>query len=366
MIRIENLSLWYGADRSLPPAVNNLSLEIKKGEFYTLLGPSGCGKTTTLRSVAGLEEPQLGEIYIDDELVFSDKKQVRVPVYDRNIGMVFQSYAVWPHMTVFNNVAYPLKNERPRLSQSAIRDRVMNALALVKLDGFENRPAPNLSGGQQQRLALARALVREPKILLLDEPLSNLDAKLREEMCVELREMIKRLDVATLYVTHEQMEALSMSDTIAVMNQGDLLQESSPLEIYGAPRNSFVANFIGKSNMIPGKVASVDPAAGAKTCVVETSIGNFTCRWLDALEVGRDVTMVIRSEEVAKLKPDESVNVNGADGTVGSVLFLGDIFEYWVSVGDIDLRIKLEDGDLSPGDAIRLNFPEERCLALTR
>lgn len=366
MIRIENLSLRYGANPDTPLAVDNLSLEIKEGEFYTLLGPSGCGKTTTLRSVAGFEEPQFGEIYIDDELVFSDKLKVRVPVYDRNIGMVFQSYAVWPHMTVFDNVAYPLKNERPRLNRKQIRERVMDALALVQLNGFEKRPAPNLSGGQQQRLALARALVREPKILLLDEPLSNLDAKLREEMCIELRQMIKRLNVATLYVTHEQMEALSMSDTIAVMNHGHLLQESTPLEIYGSPRNSFVANFIGKSNMVTGKVSALDTSDNKHSCTVETAIGSFACRWLDGVETGADVTLIIRAEDVEPMTPSQPANGNCVEGTVSSVLFLGDVFEYWVTAGSNEIRIRTPEGELSPGDSVRLYLPEERCLALTQ
>ena len=356
----------YGADPDSPLAVDNLSLEIKEGEFYTLLGPSGCGKTTTLRSVAGLEEPQFGEIYIDDELVFSEARQVRVPVYDRNIGMVFQSYAVWPHMSVFENVAYPLKNERPRLNRATIRDRVMNALAQVKLEGFENRPAPNLSGGQQQRLALARALVREPKILLLDEPLSNLDAKLREEMCVELRQMIKRLDVATLYVTHEQMEALSMSDTIAVMDRGHLLQEAHPLEIYGSPSNSFVANFIGKSNMIAGKIGGPVSNGSSGLCSVETEIGAFTCRWLDAIDAGRDVTLVIRAEDLEPAPPGNSAERNVIEGTVNSVLFLGDVFEYWVSAGDQDLRMRTAVSELSPGDTVHMRFTEESCVALVK
>jgi len=235
MIRVENLHLRYCSEQGEVHAVRGLNLTVKKGEFYTLLGPSGCGKTTTLRCVAGLETPEKGEIIIGDEPVFSSEGGLNVPTYRRQIGMVFQSYAIWPHLSVFENVAFPLREKK--VARSEIQERVLKALSLVQLSGLEKRPAPFLSGGQQQRLALARALVREPEVLLLDEPLSNLDAKLREETRLEIRGLVKRLGITTLYVTHDQVEALTMSDVVAVMNQGNIVQEGPPTEIYKSPKD---------------------------------------------------------------------------------------------------------------------------------
>jgi iron(III) transport system ATP-binding protein len=194
--------------------------------------------------VAGLETPQEGEISIGDEIVFCAYRGISIPSYRRDIGMVFQSYAIWPHMNVFENVAFPLREMRGKFSRQEIRAKVLQALSLVQLDGLEDRPAPFLSGGQQQRLAVARALVKEPRVLLLDEPLSNLDAKLREETRFELRELVMRLGITTLYVTHDQLEALTMSDIVAVMDQGRIVQEGPPIEIYQFPHERFVANFI--------------------------------------------------------------------------------------------------------------------------
>ncbi|HUB94518.1 MAG TPA: ABC transporter ATP-binding protein, partial [Stellaceae bacterium] len=217
MISIRDLAMTYRTAQGETQAVRGVSLEIKPGQFYTLLGPSGCGKTSILRCVAGLEHPDAGEILIGGEVVFSSTRGTWIPPHNRNIGMVFQSYAIWPHMTVFENVAFPLRHKRPRVARAEIRERVLKALALVHLDGLEQRPAPYLSGGQQQRLALARALVSEPRVLLLDEPLSNLDAKLRADMRIELRELQHRLGITSLYVTHDLEEALAMSDRIVVM-----------------------------------------------------------------------------------------------------------------------------------------------------
>ncbi|MGH7090423.1 MAG: ABC transporter ATP-binding protein, partial [Stellaceae bacterium] len=232
MISIRDLAMTYRSREAEHQAVRGVSLDVRQGQFYTLLGPSGCGKTSILRCVAGLEHPDAGEIEIGGETVFSAARGVWVPPHLRNIGMVFQSYAIWPHMTVFENVAFPLRHKRPRPGRAEIRERVGKALHLVHLDGLEERPAPYLSGGQQQRLALARALVGEPRVLLLDEPLSNLDAKLREEMRFEIRQVVERLGVTTLFVTHEQIEALTMSDTMAVMKDGVIVQEGSPNAIY--------------------------------------------------------------------------------------------------------------------------------------
>ncbi|MEA2984637.1 MAG: iron(III) transport system ATP-binding protein, partial [Alphaproteobacteria bacterium] len=210
MIHIADLHVRYQGDRGEVHAVRGINLQIKEGQFYTLLGPSGCGKTSTLRCLAGLEAASEGEISIAGELVYSSSRGVLVPPHKRDIGMVFQSYAIWPHMTAFENVAFPLRELR-RFSKCYVMDRVSNEFGFVKVSVLEDRPAPFLSGGQQQRLALARALVREPKVLLLDEPLSNLDAKLREDTRVELRELVKKIGITTVYVTHDQLEALTMS-----------------------------------------------------------------------------------------------------------------------------------------------------------
>ncbi|MEM1773127.1 MAG: ABC transporter ATP-binding protein, partial [Desulfurococcaceae archaeon] len=231
-IMLENISKYYGS----VVAVDDVSLKIDKGEFFAILGPSGCGKTTTLRIIAGFEVPDKGKVYFDDDDVTFLKP------YKRNTAMVFQNYALWPHMTVYENVAYGLKIKRKELglSDEEIKKRVDWALELVKLKGFENRYPLQLSGGQQQRVALARALVVQPRVLLLDEPLSNLDAKLRIEMREELKRLQKSLGITTIYVTHDQLEAMSMSDRISVMNKGKVIQVGTPKELYYSPRSIFV------------------------------------------------------------------------------------------------------------------------------
>jgi len=259
MLEIKDLELTYRSTQGAYYAVRKVNLRINRGELYTLLGPSGCGKTTTLRCVAGLERPDSGEILIDGKQVFSSRDGIWVPPHQRPIGMVFQS-----HMSVFENVAFPLRQGAQKTRKEEIRDRVMQALSTVHLDHLADRPAPFLSGGQQQRLALARSLVKQPKILLLDEPLSNLDAKLREEMRLEIRSVIERLGITTLFVTHEQIEALSMSDVVAVMNDGNIMEEAAPKDIYGAPTSPFVASFIGKSNVFAATVVS--ETAGETVC----------------------------------------------------------------------------------------------------
>src|SRR6188508_2885019 len=253
MFAIENLRKTFVAPGNVVVnAVDGINIGIGTGKLITLLGPSGCGKTTTLRCLAGLERPEAGRIVIADETVCDTDKGIFVPPSDRGIGMVFQSYAIWPHMTVYENVAFPLKVARDRKYSAAdIKERVLRALDMVRMSGYESRPATQLSGGQQQRLAFARGLVREPKILLLDEPLSNLDAKLREQT---------RLGITTVYVTHDQSEALALSDEIVVFNFGKIIQRGTPQEIYRQPKNQFVADFIGSANFIKGKVKETQTA----------------------------------------------------------------------------------------------------------
>ena len=357
MIRIRDLAMSYPGAGAAAPAVRGLSLDIPAGAFFTLLGPSGCGKTTTLRCVAGLERPDAGEIAIGDETVFSSARGLFVAPHDRNIGMVFQSYAIWPHMSVFDNVAFPLHYRKPKPSRTETRDRVLAALAQVRLDGFADRPAPYLSGGQQQRLALARALVAEPRILLLDEPLSNLDAKLREEMRLELREMVRRLRVTTLFVTHEQIEALTMSDMVAVMKDGAVVQQGAPAEIYGQPAEAFVADFIGKTNLLPGRVAG----EGA----VETAVGVLRCRLDPAMRAGAAVTVAIRPEHVA-LSPDGAPGgANVVAGEVEAVIYLGNLLECTVKAGAQTLRVQLHPtAPVTRGARVQLALPIEHCLAM--
>ena len=253
-LKIQNIVKKYPT----ATAVNDVTIQVEDGELLTVVGPSGCGKTTLLRMVAGFIVPTAGKIMLDDKVLFDDSdKKLLVTPEERDIGMVFQSYAVWPHMNVFDNVAYPLKLRK--MDKNLIHEKVMATLKVVHLGGYEKRMAYELSGGQQQRVALARALVMKPKLLLLDEPLSNLDAALREEMRSEIKEIQRTLGITIINVTHDQIEAMTMSDKVAVMKQGDLIQFASPQELYERPVNSFVAKFIGSANIIP---ATRDPQAG--------------------------------------------------------------------------------------------------------
>ena len=362
MIGIRNLSMTYRSAHGEHQAVKGVSLEVPQGAFYTLLGPSGCGKTTILRCVAGLEHPDSGEIVIGGEPVYSSERGIWVPPHNRNIGMVFQSYAIWPHMTVFENVAFPLRHKKPKPSRAEIRDRVGRALALVHLAGLEDRPAPFLSGGQQQRLALARALVSEPRVLLLDEPLSNLDAKLREEMRFEIRQVVERLGVTTLFVTHEQIEALTMSDVMAVMNDGRIIQEGAPAEIYSKPTGAFVAAFIGRSNFLKGQVRGGN---GGELVTVDTPIGAIRCRLEGGGAAGDTVTVAIRPENVALIADGTGTGGNEFAGTIDTIVYVGNLLDCVVKVGNERVRLQLlPSASVARGTPVRLGFPVEHCLAL--
>jgi len=366
MITIRDLSMTYRTAHGEHHAVRGVSLDIQQGAFYTLLGPSGCGKTTILRCVAGLERPDAGEIMIGGELVFSAARGIWVPPHQRNIGMVFQSYAIWPHMTVFENVAFPLRHKRPRPTRAEIRERVRRALLLVHLDGLEDRPAPYLSGGQQQRLALARALVSEPRVLLLDEPLSNLDAKLREEMRFEIRQVVDRLGVTTLFVTHEQIEALTMSDVMAVMKDGLIVQEGAPAAIYTQPAETFVADFIGRTNFLKGRVSAVEEGGEAPLALVATAIGALTCRVEAGTRAGDEITLAVRPENVA-IVPDEGDAANRIGGSVETVVYVGNLLDCVVAIGDERIRLQLHPSvTLGRGASVQLHFPIEHCLAMRR
>lgn len=365
MLRVQDLTKTFATDLGTVHAVDGISFATEPSEFYTLLGPSGCGKTTTLQCIAGLEIPNEGEIGMGDDLVFSTNPRVRVPADRRDVGVVFQSYAVWPHMTVYKNVAFPLVYGRRRLPRSEVREAVMRTLSLVELDGLADRPTPLLSGGQQQRVALARAVVHEPKLLLLDEPLSNLDAKLREGMRLELRQLVRRLGITTLYVTHDQVEALTMSDRIAIMRDGKIVQEGTPHELYFTPRDEFVANFLGRSNFLDGVVVSLGPAEGCG--LVDTAIGSIHSAKLAAAQERDRVLVAIRPEGITI--GDNAVDgpmVNRMRGRIERVIFGGDFLECEVRVNDQLLRAKLDPyQDVREDQVVDLSLPAERCISFT-
>ena len=325
--------LWKTYPGGANPAVKNLSIDINDGEILTLLGPSGCGKTTTLRMVAGLETPDAGDIFFGEQSVVMTSKRMFMPPDKRNVGMVFQSYAIWPHMTVAENVAFPLKARR--FPKNGIKGRVLKALDLVGLSGFEDRPGPLLSGGQQQRVAFARALVTEPRVLLLDEPFSNLDAKLREQMRISVKLLQKRLNIAMLFVTHDQIEALSLSNRIALMNFGVVQQQGDPRLLYEEPANEFVRDFVGRTLLFKGKVQSANPTGqlaialeGAPDCVVFGRTYNP-----EAIKAGGDVYIGVRPEDVEILPASGSTIPAGMlGGEAQAALFVGERIEYQVKV----------------------------------
>ena len=327
--------LWKTYLGSSNPAVQNLSLDVHDGEIVSLLGPSGCGKTTTLRMVAGLETPDAGDIFFADQAVVVSSRRFSLPPNKRNVGMVFQSYAIWPHMTVAQNVAFPLKARR--FPKREITERVQRVLDLVGLSGFEDRPGPLLSGGQQQRVAFARALVTEPRVLLLDEPFSNLDAKLREQMRLSVKLLQKRLNIAMLFVTHDQIEALSLSNRIALMNFGVVQQQGEPRVLYESPVNEFVRDFVGRTVLFKGRVQSSNPSgqiaiaiAGGRDCVVFGRSYNP-----NGIKNGDPVFIAVRPEDV-EIQPALSATMPSgiSPGTVKTTLFVGERIEYQVDVDE--------------------------------
>ncbi len=365
MLRVENLVKRYDREANQPAGgVFGVSFAVEPGEMFTLLGPSGCGKTTTLRAIAGLEHPDSGVVALDGADVFS--AVVNLPVYERDIGMVFQSYAIWPHMSVFENAAYPLRvSRRSRLTRAEIRTKVERMLEMVGLREYGERAATRLSGGQQQRLALARALVREPKLLLLDEPLSNLDAQLREQMRGELKRIQHEWGVTTVYVTHDQVEAMAISDRIAVMNQGLIVQVGAPAEIYELPSSAFVANFIGRTNVFAGRLEHA-VAAGASGGGHPPRSARFRCRFAAAAEAGREISFGIRPENVELTPPDISGSENAVEGIVGARVYLGEVAEYTVNLpgGATLLARTRPSAPLATGDRVRVHLPPDRTIAI--
>jgi putative spermidine/putrescine transport system ATP-binding protein len=332
-VRIEGLRKSYGGSA----AVANLTLEIGAGEFLTLLGPSGSGKTTTLMTIAGFITPDDGDIRIGGRSV------VRVPPEEREIGMVFQNYALFPHMTVADNIAFPLKMRSH--GRAAIAERVANALAMVKLEGFERRFPRELSGGQQQRVALARAIVFEPLVLLMDEPLGALDKRLRQHMQSEIKRIQRELAITVIYVTHDQEEALTMSDRIAVMHEGRLAQVGTPAQLYNEPRNVFVADFIGESNFLNGVVIGPGPENLVEVEAAGGAVFRATTRKL--LRPGDKVTAAIRPEHITILREPADVGTNHRRGNVVEVIYAGDTTTYRVATGSEYLTVSEQNRDRS-------------------
>jgi iron(III) transport system ATP-binding protein len=346
-------------------AVDRLDLAVSQGEFLTLLGPSGCGKTTTLRMVAGLEQPTAGRIGIGGEMVSDAGNGIFVPPERRRLGMVFQSYAIWPHMTVFDNVAYPLTVRRRPAAE--IRERVTTALRLVEMEAFAERPAPALSGGQQQRVAVARALVFEPKVLLLDEPLSNLDARLRLQMGDDFRALQRRLGITCLYVTHDQAEALALSDRVVVMQTGRILQCGPPEEIYRRPACRAAAAFFGTPNLLEAEVTDARPIAGRRWRLAVAGDG-----WAGQCEAGfapaqtARVTVVVRPEDF-RIVPPSAANGGGLawSGRVASAIFRGATRSLVVESGEH--RLTVEAPALMPivvGESVTVAAPPEAAWAV--
>ena len=357
MLEIIELTKIFVTEREQVKALNGINLSVEEGKLYSLLGPSGCGKSTLLRSVAGLETPTSGQIDIGGLTVYSSRSGASVPVYKRQIGMVFQSYAIWPHMDVFHNVAFPLMYGGRKFSNEEIKRRVDNALSMVRLNEKQDRMAPLLSGGQQQRVALARALVYEPKLLLLDEPLSNLDAQLRVEMRKEIRDLVRQFNITTLFVTHDQTEALSISDRIAVLQDGLLVQEGTPADLYSRPQTAFIAKFVGSANLINGRLRKGDDGA----YLVETSIGRLRGVPVTGIPEGAPVSIALRPDAV-HIEQRGVLHPNLLDGQVSSCVFTGDNTEFRFQAGQEVLELKLLGLQrLVVGEALRLYADPDRC-----
>jgi iron(III) transport system ATP-binding protein len=353
-ITIRGLSKSY-TGKGGPAAVSDLSLDIADNQFVTLLGPSGCGKTTTLRLIAGFIAPDAGTIHADDRLVSSPEHVV--PPEERGMGMVFQNYAVWPHKTVYENIVFGLKLRNVAAREA--RARVESTLSLVNLTGLEDRLPSELSGGQQQRVALARSLVVEPKILLLDEPLSNLDAKLRERMRVELKQLQRRTGITFVYVTHDQAEALALSDKIAVIHGGRLIQFGTPRDVYGRPASRVVADFMGLVNLLPATVVAAENGR------VRLNIGAGWSIDVDmgtALRPGQSVEVAIRPESI-RLQPAARAEQPHLVGKVSESTFLGNIVDYQVALDDgTALRVQTHPLEqFAVGDAVAVLVDAGQC-----
>ena len=348
-VELRSVTLRYG----LFTAVENVSLSIDKGSFVTLLGPSGCGKTTILRSLAGLVTPTSGEIHIAGRQVND------IPIHQRNIGLVFQNYALFPHKTIHDNVAFGLKYRD--VPKSEITRKVKHALDIVRLPGVEKKVPSELSGGQQQRIALARAIVIEPDVLLLDEPLSALDANLREEMRTEIKTIQREVGITTIFVTHDQEEALAMSDRIVVMNQGMVEQEGTPEDVYNAPASRFVASFLGQSNLLEGVVKSIK---GGEAKIALEGAADIAASAPKALKPGDKVTVIIRAQKI--LVGGLSKGLNSIQGKVLTTAYLGGTASYVIEAGPLRLNAinPIAGKVFREGETVTVNFSPGDCVLL--
>jgi iron(III) transport system ATP-binding protein len=360
-VTLEGVSKHFGHVR----VVDGISLTVPDGRLVTLLGPSGCGKTTTLRMIAGLEQNDAGRIAIGDRTVSDAESGQFVRPERRDIGMVFQSYAIWPHMTVYANVAYPL--EVRRRSATETRDRVLASLRLMEMESLADRPATALSGGQQQRVAIARALVFQPRVLLMDEPLSNLDAKLREQMRVELRALQQRLAITTLYVTHDQEEAMVLSDEIAVMHEGRILQVAPPETVYTRPANRIVAAFVGMPNLLPAKVRETRRESDTTLARVDGDGWEGSCAGPDDLRAGDAVTVIVRPEAIQLTRTARAQTTPGLTwkGVVTQRFFRGARNLYTIEVGVHRFNVDAPpDQSLAAGAAVTLTVAAAQTWAV--
>ncbi len=361
MVDIRSLEKYFGEGNERVHVLKGVSLSIPEGSLYTFLGPSGCGKTTTLRCVAGLERPESGVIDIDEKAVFNSAGGAYVPPNHRPIGMVFQSYAIWPHMTVAENVGYPLTIQRR--PKAEIRSRVEDVLKIVGLAGLEDRPAPKLSGGQQQRVAFARALINEPKVMLLDEPLSNLDAKLREQMRFEIKALQRRVNITTIYVTHDQAEALAISDQIAVMHGGKLIEVGDPHQLYAKPKRKFTATFLGLTNLISGKVA--EAGANSHPSRLDTEFGMLSFSPAVPMDKGAEAVISIRPENISVSSGAPASMENVLQGTLHDAVFMGDAYHCQVQVREQLIRVHTHPANAVPvGANVYLSLDPDSCNGL--
>jgi len=359
MLDVARLFVDYPLADKVYRAVDDVSFSVDAGEFFTLLGPSGCGKTTTLRSIAGLETPTGGSIRIDGKPVFTEDGGVLVPTQKRDIAMVFQSYAIWPHMTVYENVAFPL--DAMGIRRSEARAKVEEALRLVGLLDYVDRPATQLSGGQQQRVAVARAVVKRAKVLLLDEPLSNLDAKLREQMRLELRQLQRHVGTTAIYVTHDQEEALALSDRIAVMSAGKIVEIGSPVDLYLRPRHPFTARFIGQANLLPCTVLG----RAGEGIRVKTPAGDMIAGV--HADLADRATHVLVRPECIQFVDGEAPQGNVFEGTIHAAIFSGKTVEYEIGTAQGG-RITVQAPPTvirAQGDRARMHVAPERCVLLS-
>lgn len=361
MLNVAGLRKSFTTSHGEHTIVDDVSFSIQQGQCYVLLGPSGCGKTMTLRCIAGLEQPESGTIEIGGRIMSDAAHGIFVPVHERSIGMVFQSYAIWPHLDVFENVAYPLEVQRPRLPKDEIRSRVTEVLVQVGMESMARQPATRLSGGQQQRVAVARAIIRKPALLLLDEPLSNLDARLREAMRQELSKLITQVGITALFVTHDQSEAFALADRLAVMHGGRILQEGTPREIYARPRSSFIARFIGAANLLTGVVKSRNAEGKALILLdgIEQNIELATGQ-----EPGKKVELAIRSEDLTLSLAPIMNRENVLTGKLSHVTFQGGRNECIVDLGHgVSLRTYAHSPmEPAEGMTVWLTIDPTRCV----